>query len=271
MSGVRFFVFCFTNGKLEGPVTTWFVGGGVAAVHNYAGGIPDGELILYFPNGHKFTESRSVDGRTHGEAHHFTPDGRMYRISIWENGVQTGRRDAEELTSEDRVAIDERAAWVEILKHYWSQTVSASVPVPRRQPAPPTQAGTPAGVCAFCNGARVIRQNCAACGGRGKTNCPACGGRGQNFVGVSPANVTGYVQCPSCFGNGQQNCFGCGGAGSTQTGCTHCANAGNGGAALDAARKDAQAEMRHYKLKKAGMYGAQGIIQVPRNVVQPIQ
>ncbi len=82
----------FVNGLAEGKTTTWYENGTVASTDTMEQGLPHGIQTLYYRNGKKSTETPHDHAVAHGTCRHYLPDGRLFGLSTYADGVELGKQ-----------------------------------------------------------------------------------------------------------------------------------------------------------------------------------
>jgi hypothetical protein len=121
-SGKKFSEMSFVNGLGEGATTTWYENGTVASTDHMRRGQPHGVQTLYYPSGKKSVETPHVMTVTHGTCRHYLPDGRLFGLSTFADGVEVGKRVIIEPTAREYREIVEAGKFSAFLKDHWPST-----------------------------------------------------------------------------------------------------------------------------------------------------
>jgi antitoxin component YwqK of YwqJK toxin-antitoxin module len=122
-SGKKFSEMTFENGLSEGETKTWYEDGTVASVDHMRRGLPNGNQTLYFRNGNKSVETPHVDAVAHGTCRHYLPDDRLFGLSTFQDGVETGKQVIIEPTAKEYGEILEAGKFSAVLKDHWTSKV----------------------------------------------------------------------------------------------------------------------------------------------------
>lgn len=118
-SGKKFSEMTFVNGLAEGRTTTWYDDGSVASTDHMRRGLPNGLQTLYFRNGKKSVETPHVNAVAHGTCRHYLPDGRLFGLSTFEDGVEIRKQVIIEPTAAEYFEIVEAGKFSAFLKDHW--------------------------------------------------------------------------------------------------------------------------------------------------------
>lgn len=118
-SGKKFSEMTFKNGLGEGKTTTWYEDGTVASTDHMEQGLPHGVQTLYFRSGKKSSETPHVRAVAHGTCRHYLPDGRLFGLSTFADGVETSKQVIIEPTRQEYEQILEAGKFSAFLKDHW--------------------------------------------------------------------------------------------------------------------------------------------------------
>jgi hypothetical protein len=118
-SGKKFSEMTFRNGLAEGKTTTWYEDGTVASTDFMEQGLPHGIQTLYYRNGKKSTETPHIRAATHGTCRHYLPDGRLFGLSTFEDGVEINKQVIIEPSAREYREIVEAGKFSAFLKDHW--------------------------------------------------------------------------------------------------------------------------------------------------------
>jgi hypothetical protein len=75
----------FVDGREHGLVTEYHPNGEISAQREYRAGVRNGPSTLWDEAGNKRLEQPYEQGKKHGVASHWTIDGRVFKVELWEN------------------------------------------------------------------------------------------------------------------------------------------------------------------------------------------
>jgi hypothetical protein len=132
-SGKKFSEMNFRGGLAEGKSTTWYEDGTIASTDHMDQGLPHGIQTLYFGSGRKSTETPHVHAVAHGTCRHYLPDGRLFGLSTFQDGVEISKQVIIEPTAQEYQEILEAGQFSAFLKDHWplESNLSSGVQLPR--------------------------------------------------------------------------------------------------------------------------------------------
>jgi hypothetical protein len=125
-SGKKFSEMKFVDGLAEGTTTSWYENGNVRMTDEMHLGLPHGVQTSFFSNGNKSSETPHVNAVTHGTCKHYLPDGRLFGLSTFEDGVETGKQIIIEPTASEYLTIVEDSKFSPFLPDHWPSTQRAT-------------------------------------------------------------------------------------------------------------------------------------------------
>jgi len=124
-SGRKFSEMTFQNGLAQGKTTTWYEDGTVASTDQMDQGLPHGVQTLYYRSGKKLTETPHVHAVTNGTCRHFLPDGRLYGLSTFRDGVEVSQQIIIEPSAREYHEIVDAGKFSAFLKDHWPSNESS--------------------------------------------------------------------------------------------------------------------------------------------------
>ncbi len=131
-SGKKFSEMSFINGLAEGKTTTWYEDGTVASTDDMDRGLPNGMQTLYYRNGNKFVETPHIHAVTHGTCRHYLPDGRLFGLSTFKDGVEINKQVFIEPSAREYREILDTSKFSGFLKDHWPTKSEAPSPATRK-------------------------------------------------------------------------------------------------------------------------------------------
>ncbi len=120
-NGKKFSEMNFKGGLAEGKTTTWYADGAIASTDHMDQGLPHGIQTLYFRSGKKSTETPHVHAVVHRTCRHYLPDGRLFGLSTFEDGVEISKQVIIEPTAREYQDILKAGRFSAFLKDHWPQ------------------------------------------------------------------------------------------------------------------------------------------------------
>jgi antitoxin component YwqK of YwqJK toxin-antitoxin module len=81
----------YKDGKMCGPIRTWYKCGATRSYEPHRDGKCDGTLYSYYRNGNEMTEINYKNGKKHGRQLHYTPSKRLFDEQHFRDDIKTGK------------------------------------------------------------------------------------------------------------------------------------------------------------------------------------
>lgn len=111
----------FVDDQIHGEAKKYFPDGTLRSEFTWVRGKHLGKAVLYYPNGKKNIEATLEMGLYQGKRYHYTVDGTLMGVSLWEDGKEVDRQILIEGRQRDLDAAKEMNKFPNVLKAVWPE------------------------------------------------------------------------------------------------------------------------------------------------------